>query len=72
MDTSRILKSFAGFGLCGASALSISIANVIVKHLAHVDSFLLSCIRYWTIFMITSPISLRSVQNDEKGKNIFA
>ena len=54
----KCLGSFLGIAICASSALFISVGNVIVKHLSHMDPFLFSCIRYGTIAMMASPVTM--------------
>ena len=61
----KCLGSFLGIAICASSALFISVANVIVKHLSHMDPFLFSCIRYGTIAMMASPVTM------SKGKEMW-
>ena len=61
----KCLGSFLGIAICASSALFISVSNVIVKHLSHMDPFLFSCIRYGTIAMMASPVTM------SKGKEMW-
>ena len=56
------LKPLLGIGIVAASALFFCISNVIVKNLSHVDFFMISCIRFFTMFMMSSPMLMSRVE----------
>ena len=68
MDWKTRLRPLIGFAICAVSALIFCITNVMVKHLSHVNPFLISTIRFWIIGLMSTPISvsLSSRQNEEE------
>ena len=56
------LKPLLGIGIVAVSALFFCIMNVIVKKLSHVDFFMISCIRFFTMFMMSSPVLMSRVE----------
>ena len=56
------LKPLLGIGIVAVSALFFCISNVIVKKLSHVDFFMISCIRFFIIFMMSSPVLMSRVE----------
>ena len=59
---SKKLRPLFGIGILAASALFFCISNVIVKKLSHVDFFMISCIRFFTMFMMSSPVLMSRVE----------
>ena len=55
------LRPLLGIGIVAVSALFFCISNVIVKKLSHVDFFMISCIRFFFIFMMSSPVLMSRV-----------
>ena len=56
------LRPLLGIGTLAASALFFCISNVMVKKLSHVDFFMISCIRFFTMFMMSSPVLMSRVE----------
>ena len=56
------LKPLLGIGIVAVSALFFCISNVMVKKLSHVDFFMISCIRFFTMFMMSSPVLMSRVE----------
>ena len=57
MDWKTRLKPLIGTAICAISALTFCITNVMVKHLSHVDPFLIAAIRFWIIGLLSTPVS---------------
>ena len=56
------LKPLLGIGIVAISALLFGFAQVFVKKLSHVDFFMISCIRFFFIFMMSSPVQMSRVE----------
>ena len=55
------LKPLIGSGLCALSSLIFTIANALVKHLRHVDPFIIACIRFYIITLMSSPVMMKRI-----------
>ena len=55
------LKPLIGSGLCALSSLIFTLANAMVKHLRHVDPFMIACIRFYIITLMSSPVMMNRI-----------
>ena len=58
----KCFKPLIGIGMCAMSSMIYTIANVLVKDLSHVDLFMITCIRYYVMVMLASPVVMKRIE----------
>ena len=62
MKLKKWSKPLIGIGMCATSSMIYTIANVLVKDLSHVDLFMITCIRYFVMIMLASPVVMKRIE----------
>ena len=58
----KCFKPLIGIGMCAMSSMIYTVANVLVKDLSHVDLFMITCIRYYVMVMLASPVVMKRIE----------
>ena len=57
-------RPFFGIGITAGSGLFFCLTNVLVKELSHVNAVLITCIRFWIITLLSSPIVMIRIDKE--------
>ena len=55
----KLSKPLIGTGMCAITSLIFAFANVLVKELSHVNFFMISCVRFYVMTMMSSPVTMQ-------------
>ena len=54
-------KPLIGTGMCALSSLIFAFAHVLVKELSHVNFFMVGCVRFYVMAMMSSPVTMQRI-----------
>ena len=57
----KLSKPLIGIGMCAITSLILAFANVLVKELSHVNFFMISCVRFYVMAMMSSPVTMQRI-----------